>query len=90
MTRTDVDTDVPADAEAHVCSYCGRPFAREKYLVLHRGLAHPDDVSDGERDAYERAYAEEQADIDRFRIVALGVLVVIYFGFLFAYAVFAA
>ena len=85
----DIETEVPADAETHVCSYCGRPFTSEEYLVLHRGLAHPDAISAEERAAYERASEEEQADVKRFRIVALGALVAIYFGFLFAYAVFA-
>ena len=87
--RTTVETAVPADADTYACSYCGRPFTREEYLVLHRGLAHPDALTDAERDAYEDAYAEEQAEIKRFRIIALGVLVAIYFGFLFTYAMFA-
>jgi hypothetical protein len=87
--RTHVETDVPADAEAHVCAYCDRPFTSEEYLVLHRGLSHADALSADERAAYERAHEEEQAAIKRFRIIALGALVAIYFGFLFAYAVFA-
>lgn len=91
--RTDEPTDfraeVPSDAEQHVCERCGRPFVRERYLVLHRGLDHPADLNESELDAFREAYEAEEADIRRFRIVALGTLVLLYFGLLFAYAVFA-
>lgn len=86
-SRTDVETDVPPDAAVHRCGYCGRPFAEASYLVLHRGLAHPTELTDAERTAFEDAYEAEQSDIQRFRIVALGLLVVLYFGFLFAFAI---
>ena len=82
-------TAVPPDAPARVCERCGRPFARETYLVLHRGLDHYADLTDAEREAFESAYRDERADIRRFRIVALGGLVALYFGFLLAYATFA-
>lgn len=83
------ETDVPPGADAHVCDRCGQPFAREEYRTLHLGLAHYDRLSGAERERFEAAYAEERADIRRFRIVALGLLVLLYFGFLFAYAFFA-
>jgi hypothetical protein len=83
-----VETEVPPDATTHVCERCGRPFARESYLALHRGLAHRADLSEAERAAYEAALDEERDDLTRFRILALGALVVLYFGFLFAYALF--
>ncbi|MFB6157023.1 MAG: C2H2-type zinc finger protein [Haloferacaceae archaeon] len=82
----DEATDVPADAPAFECERCGRPFARERYRALHRGRAHPSALTAAEREAYEDALADERADIRRFRLVALGVLVLAYFGFLFAYA----
>lgn len=85
--RTAVETDVPPGASVHRCSYCGRPFAAETYLVLHRGLAHGDELSDAEREAFAAAYEREETDLRRFRIVALGLLVLLYFGFLFAFAV---
>ena len=94
--RDDVDaaslpaeTDVPPGADPHVCAYCGRPFAREEYLALHRGLDHADHLSEADRERFDEAYAEEEADIRRFRIVALGALVLLYFGFLFAFEAFA-
>jgi hypothetical protein len=85
--RTAVETVVPPDGPVHRCAYCDRPFAEESYLVLHRGLAHADELSADEREAFTAAYGEEEADLRRFRIVALGLLVLLYFGFLFAFAV---
>ncbi|WP_435062747.1 DUF7410 domain-containing protein [Halobaculum sp. EA56] len=77
---------VPPDATAVECPRCGRPFARERHRDLHLGRAHGD-LDPDERDAYEAAVADERADIRRFRIVSLGLLVLLYFGFLFLYAV---
>ncbi len=80
---------VPPDASTHTCAHCGRPFGDERHLALHRGLAHPGVLEASERAAYRSALADEEADLRRFRIVALGLLVLVYFGFLFAYALFA-
>ncbi|WP_236639786.1 DUF7410 domain-containing protein [Salinigranum halophilum] len=85
--RTAVETDVPEGGPVYRCAYCGRPFTEESYLVLHRGLAHGDVVTADEREAFEAAYAEENASLQRFRIIALGLLVLLYFGFLFVFAV---
>jgi hypothetical protein len=85
----DVETSVPDGAPVARCSYCGRPFVTDRYLALHRGLAHATALTADERDAYESALGDETADIRRFRIIALGGLVALYFGLLFAYAVFA-
>jgi hypothetical protein len=85
--RVAVETSVPPEAPVHRCAYCGRPFAEASYLTLHRGLAHGDELPTDEREAFEAAYAEENADLRRFRIVALGLLVLLYFGFLFAFAI---
>jgi hypothetical protein len=85
--RATVETTVPPGAPVHRCAYCGRPFAAESYLALHRGLAHADVLSAAEREGFEAAYADEESDLGRFRIVALGLLVLLYFGFLFTFAV---
>lgn len=87
--RVAAETDVPPGATTRDCERCGRPFAREDLLVLHRGLAHYGDLTDAEREAFAAAYDGEGDDIRRFRIVALGGLVLLYFGFLLAYALFA-
>jgi len=87
--RTAVETEVPPARKAHRCKRCGRPFARAESLALHRGLAHGHDLGPAEQEAYADALDDERADLRRFRIVALGALVLLYFGLLFAYAVFA-
>ncbi|MFB6130527.1 MAG: hypothetical protein ABEJ28_06875 [Salinigranum sp.] len=84
----DVETSVPEGASAFVCERCGRPFAAERSLALHRGLAHPTTLTDAERTAFADAREAEDGELFRFRIVALGALVALYFGLLFAYALF--
>lgn len=74
-----------SDGEAYVCDYCGRPFAREEWLALHRGLDHEDRITPAEREAFEAAYEDEEADLRMFRLQALGALVLIYFFFLIVY-----
>lgn len=81
------DVDVPEGATVRTCSYCGRRLPSEELLVLHRGLDHPDRLDDREVEAFREAYDAEGADVHRFRIVALGVLVVLYFGFLYVYVI---
>lgn len=67
------------------CGYCGRPFAREAWLALHRGLDHEGEITAAEREAFEDAYEDEEADLRMFRLQALGVLVLVYFSFLIVY-----
>ncbi|WP_224447040.1 hypothetical protein [Haloprofundus salilacus] len=77
-----------ADSDAAFrCRHCGDPFVEERHLALHRGLNHAADLSEMEREAYRNAYEREEADLKRFRLLSLGALVVLYFGFLFVYAV---
>lgn len=80
------DYRVPDDAPRHDCERCEAAFATDRHLALHRGLAHGAALSDAERAAFEDARADERAELRRFRIVALGALVAVYFGLLFAYA----
>jgi len=85
----DAAVRVPPDATAHECPYCGRPFPRERARTLHVGLDHPDRADDDEIEAFRAAYRDERDGLRRFQLLALAVLVALYFGFLFAYAVFA-
>ncbi|AUV83916.1 DNA-binding protein [Salinigranum rubrum] len=78
---------MPAEAPVYRCDYCGRPFATESYRTLHHGLAHEGVLTDEGREAFEAAYEDENASLRRFRIIALGLLVLLYFGFLFVFAV---
>lgn len=83
----DTELSVPADAERFDCPHCNRVFARERHLNLHRGQAHPGVVTDAEAAAYRSAAEAEWTALRRYRYVALGVLVLLYFGFLVAFAV---
>ena len=80
------DLDVPDGATVYECPRCGAPFARERHRDLHLGLDHRN-LTEDERAAYDAASEDESADLRRFQIVALGLLVLLYFGFLFTYAV---
>jgi len=80
------DYDVPADAPAHECRYCGRPFAHEEWLALHRGLEHPAELDDAEVEAFRTAHDAEEDQLGSFRLQALGALVLIYFCLLMIYA----
>jgi len=78
--------DVSEDEPAHECRYCGRPFAREEWLALHRGLDHPAQLDDEEVAAFRAAHDAEESALGNFRLRALGALVVIYFCLLMIYA----
>ena len=78
--------DVSEDEPAHECRYCGRPFAREEWLALHRGLDHPAQWGDDEVAAFRAAHDTEESELGHFRLRALGALVVIYFCLLMIYA----
>jgi len=80
------DYDVPDDAPAYDCRYCGRPFAREEWLALHRGQDHPAQLDGAEVDAFRAAHDAEESQLGNFRLRALGALVVIYFCLLMIYA----
>ncbi|MBB6647220.1 DNA-binding protein [Halobellus ruber] len=87
MTETPRETD--DGAAAYVCGDCGRAFHSEDLRVLHRGVRHPDALDAAEQDAYREVYRDEERAIRSFRIRALGVLVVLYFGLLFLYVIYA-
>ena len=78
------------DSEPHptdvTCPYCDRAFARDDYRDLHLGVDHADDLTDAERERYETALAEEEKELRLFRYKAVGLLVLVYFGFLILYA----
>ncbi|MEF8908333.1 MAG: C2H2-type zinc finger protein [Haloarculaceae archaeon] len=78
--------DPPADADVFECGYCGRPFAEEDLLALHRGHAHPDRLTDEERAAFEAAYETETGEMRRFQLKAAGAVILLYFLLLMVYA----
>lgn len=80
------DSSIPRDEPpAGTCPYCDRPFAKDRLLVLHKGLEHYGHLDEDERRTYEDTYHAETADIRMFRLKVIGTLVVLYFAFLFTY-----
>lgn len=87
---TSTHTDVPPEqSPTAVCGYCGTPFSTTDRLVLHKGLEHAEALTEQERDAFVDARAAEEDDLQTLRLKALGMLVLVYFGFLSLYAIFA-
>jgi len=89
MTDSLPETTVPDGETPVVCPYCGFELTAEKQRRLHLGLEHYAELTDDQREAFKRTYTEEEQSLNRFRIVALGGLVALYFGFLVVYAVLA-
>jgi hypothetical protein len=89
-TATQLPTRVPDDAEPQVCPYCGFALPAGDQYHLHLGLAHYGQLDESNQQAFREAYSNEAESLTRFRIIALGGLVGLYFGFLLIYAVLAA
>jgi hypothetical protein len=83
-------TSVPQTDSPVECPYCGFALPTETQHRLHLGLEHYDRLTDAEREAFRDTYRTEEADLKRFRIIALGGVVLLYFGFLLMYALLAA
>jgi hypothetical protein len=81
------ETAVPVDETPVVCPYCEFELTDDKQYRLHLGLEHYRELTDAEREAFTETYTEEEESLNRFRIVALGAIVALYFGFLLVYAV---
>lgn len=81
------ETTVPTDESAVRCPHCETPFPAERVRDLHVGRAHADAADEAERERYVDGVAAERDDLGSFRLRALAALVVLYFGFLFVYAV---
>lgn len=83
-------TSIPAEDATEECPYCELDLPDETQYRLHLGVEHYDQLSDTERDGFHEAYRAEADALNRFRIIALGGLVLLYFGFLLVYALLAA
>lgn len=70
------------------CQYCGRTVATDELLALHKGHSHDGRLDEGERAAYEAAHRAETETLRVYRLKVIAALVLLYFGFLFAYALF--
>lgn len=72
-----------------MCPYCGTGFPTANLREFHLWQRHAEELSDAERERITAAYEAEQTDLREFRMKALAALVLLYFGFLLAYAGFA-
>jgi len=97
MTHSTTESDEQHDPEGYVlpdgeapeqCDYCGAPFSNPDLLALHRGLEHEDVLDEDEREQFETAHEAENEEVRLFRLKALGLLVLLYFGLLMAFSVF--
>ena len=83
-------TTIPrSESPASRCDYCGHPFPTTDRLVLHKGLEHPQQLDADEEDTFLSARSDEEDELRTLRLKALGALVLLYFGLLFMYAIFA-
>lgn len=83
---TNHEYTVGEDQSPHMCEYCDRLFSHEEWLDLHRGLEHPNELSDEHISAFQAAHDAEEAALGSFRLRALGVLILLYFCLLVIYA----
>ena len=88
-TQWPPETEIPDGEEPELCPYCSFPLPDEEQLVLHTGLRHYQECTENEKKDFKNAYLEEEKALNRFRIIALGGLVLLYFGFLIIYALLA-
>ncbi|UPV73518.1 C2H2-type zinc finger protein [Halorussus limi] len=80
------ETDVPPGESPVECPHCGRPLESEQLLVLHEGIDHWERLGDDRREEFRETYRRENDDLRTFRLKLLGLLVVVYFAFLFVYS----
>lgn len=75
------------EVSTHHCPYCERRERTSELLALHVGEEHWERATDDEHERYREAYQRESEQLWRFRLLVVGALVALYFGFLFAYAI---
>jgi hypothetical protein len=83
--------DVPADAAVQECPTCGAPFPSVADCLLHRAHVHDASsmaagLSADELERLEGALTDEETALHRFRLKALGGVVLLYFILLMIYA----
>lgn len=81
--------EVPPTERPERCPYCEAPLPDGETRTLHVGLEHPNAMSEAEREAFREGYEAEGDRLRSFQLRALAALVLLYFGFLFTYALFA-
>jgi hypothetical protein len=80
---------VPSNEPPVECPYCDDPFPDDEILLLHKGQRHPEELSAAERSDLRDAHERESEQVRMFRLKALAALILVYFGLIMTYAVFA-
>jgi hypothetical protein len=80
---------VPSNESPVECPYCEHPFPNDEILLLHKGQRHLQELSAAEQSALQDAHERENEQVRMFRLKALAALVLVYFGLIMTYAVFA-
>lgn len=83
------DDTVRAGDSPAVCPYCDRPLPSIEILALHVGRTHGSRLTESEQDRFDAAKTAEADELRRLQLKAVAGLVVLYFGLLFAYSIFA-
>jgi hypothetical protein len=76
------DVDEPAER----CPTCGQPFRTDHLLMLHRGEAHPETLTDAERERYADVTDEEEEQLFIFHIKVVAVITLVMFIFIYTYS----
>lgn len=85
--RSGYEFDVPSEeTPTATCQYCGRPFRTDRYATYHLGVAHPDELTEAEREAVEDEREDEEFDLFTFHVKAAVAVFLTYFMFTFLYA----
>lgn len=85
-----IQTSIPEDeTPAGTCEHCGHPFPTTERLVLHKGVEHRRRLDGAEKERFKSAFLGEKDALRSLRLRALAILVVLYFGLLNLYAIFA-
>ncbi len=85
------DYEVPVGATPARCPTCDAPFRRAADCLLHRAQVHDAGgagaaLSSEERETLAAARDREETALRRFRLKALGAVVLLYFLLLMTYA----
>lgn len=83
---TDVEFDVPPDAEPVRCPYCDRPFPSDRHRTFHVGVRHPDECTEAERAAYDEECDDEEFELFTFHVKVVVIVLLTYFTFTYFYA----
>ncbi|MFB6282433.1 MAG: hypothetical protein ABEK59_00670 [Halobacteria archaeon] len=81
-------SEVPSEMDVRECRICGRKFSGKNLLYLHLGEEHRNEIEENEEETFREYRQLESETLTKFKIKALGFMVVVYFLLLFAFILF--